>query len=244
MEALPIVGSVIGGLISKDASSSAADTQAASADAANQLQYKMFEQNRADLAPWRATGEQALGNINQGLAPGGQFARRFSMADFQADPGLNFRMQQGVNALERGAAAKGRLYSGAQGKALTRYGQDFGSNEFSNAYNRFRLDNSDIFNRYASAAGIGQTAQNQLVQQGSNLASNVGNNMMGAANARASGYIGGANALNNALSQGMNYYQGQQIINRLPNYNMQQQSPAPVYQGNTVWNDPSYGFDG
>jgi hypothetical protein len=241
MNALPIVGPIVGGLLGAGASRSAANTQASAADRASQLQYEMFQQQREDLAPWRRAGEGALEQITAGQQPGGQFARRFTMDDFNADPGYQWRLQQGVNSLERGAAARGRLYSGAQGKALTRYGQDFGSSEFSNAYNRFRLDNSDIFNRYASTAGLGQTATNQQVQQSANLANRVGENMMGAGNARASGYVGGANALQNSIGQGLNYYQGQQLINRLPIYNIpQQQAPAPVYAGNTVWN-PGYG---
>jgi hypothetical protein len=38
---------------------------------------------------------------------------------------------------------------------------------------------------------------------------------MGAGQARASGYLGQANALTNALGTGLNFYQSQQLMNRL-----------------------------
>jgi hypothetical protein len=70
-----------------------------------------------------------------------------------------------------------------------------------------------------SLAGVGQTATNTLTgaagQMGQNLATGYGN----VANARASGYVGGTNALTSALGTGLNYMQNQQLINRFPNPN-------------------------
>jgi len=241
MEALPIVGPIVGGLFGMEASDNAADAQRDAAGQASATQLKMFEQNRADLAPWRAAGTDALKQITAGLQPGGQFARRFSLADFQADPGYQFRLAEGQKALDRGAAARGLWNSGRQMKALTRFGQDTASNEFGNAYNRFRLDNSDIFNRYASAAGIGQTATSQLVQQGANTANNIAGNQLAAGNARASGYVGQANALTGAVGQGLNYWQNQQFLNKLPNPT----SPSYALSGPVGWGrstDP-YSYD-
>src|SRR5213075_402609 len=59
-----------------------------------------------------------------------------SMQDLQNEPGYQARYHMGLQGLERGAAAQGSILSGGTQKALARYGQDYASNEYSNAYNR------------------------------------------------------------------------------------------------------------
>lgn len=130
--------------------------------------------------------------------------KAFSMEDFQKDPGYDFRMQEGQKALERSAAAKGGLQSGGFMKALTKYGQDYASNEYQNAYNRFNNDQANRFNRLASIAGIGQTATGQLGQAGQNYANQVGNIATSNANAQGAAGI----AAGNAWSQGLNSIAG------------------------------------
>lgn len=138
----------------------------------------------------------------------GSLLKSFSMADYQADPGYAFRVSEGQKALERSAAARGGLYSGRAAKDLTRFGQDQGSQEYQNAFNRYQSNQNNQFNRLASIAGVGQTANNALSTAGTNYANSVGNiGMTNAANqgnaalasgnARASGYMGIASALGN-----------------------------------------------
>lgn len=55
---------------------------------------------------------------------------------FTADPGYQFRLQEGQKALERTRAAGGVFNSGETGKALLEYGQNMGSQEFGNYMNR------------------------------------------------------------------------------------------------------------
>ena len=141
----------------------------------------------------------------------GSLARSFSMADYEADPGYAFRQQQGQQAIERSAAARGGLLSGAALKGIERFGQGLASEEYGNAYNRFQSNQSNQFNRLASLAGVGQTANNALAQAGSQFANamtgisqanaaNQGNAMLAAGNARASGYAGIGNALSGAVA--------------------------------------------
>jgi hypothetical protein len=135
-------------------------------------------------------------------------ARNFSSADFQTDPGYQFRLSEGAKGVNNSAAARGGLLSGAAMKAMDRYNQGFASNEYGNVYNRFTNNQSNQFNRLASLAHVGQTAAGTLGQAGANYANNVGNlSMNNAANqgnallagaqARASGYQGVANSLGN-----------------------------------------------
>ena len=135
------------------------------------------------------------------------------------DPSYQFRLGEGMKALDRQAAARGGLISGGALKAAQRYGQEFASNEFGNAYNRL-----------ANLAGIGQTATNNMGGAAGQFGTNAGNLMTGAGAARASGYVGGANALSSGLGQYMNYTQSQNLMNRLlPQSSSLMSEPYPGY---------------
>lgn len=138
--------------------------------------------------------------------PIGDFNRDFTIADFEKDPGYQFRMDEGRNALEGSAAAGGGLFSGATGKRLERYGQDYASGEYSNAYNRFNNDRTTRFNRLASIAGVGQSATNTGIASGVNTTNNVSDTIIGQANAAAAGRVGSANAINQGVQTLGNYY--------------------------------------
>ena len=204
---------VVGAGIGYSATTKAANTQADAANRATDISNQQFSQNRADMAPWRAAGETALGQLSAGTADGGEFNRNFTLADFQKDPGYQFRMDQGQSALEHSAAARGGLLNGGTLKAMNRYGQDYASGEFQNAYNRYNNDTTQRFNRLASLAGVGQTATRDVANMGMQNATQVGNNMMSAANARASGYMGQANAIGSGINTLGNWYQQNNAMN-------------------------------
>jgi hypothetical protein len=66
---------------------------------------------------------------------GGQFTAPTAATE-QNDPGYDFRLQQGLDQIRADAASKGVLMSGGTDKALTRYAQDYASNEYKNVYDR------------------------------------------------------------------------------------------------------------
>jgi hypothetical protein len=102
---------------------------------------------------------------NTGAAGYGKYAKDFSMtgfdpnslmkdfqtSDFQQDPGYAFRLAEGQKALDRSAAARGGLISGAALKAATGYGQQMGSQEYQNAYNRFQANRAMQAQEYGNA---------------------------------------------------------------------------------------------
>lgn len=195
------------------ASNKAAGVQSDAARYAADLQNQQFERQLQLQAPFREAGVRALPEL--------EAASRytpFGMEQFQADPGYAFRMSEGMKGLERSAAARGGLLSGATLKGIQRFGQDLGSQEYTNAFNRYQTERNARLNPLQSLAGIGQTSTTQLGAAGQTMASNVGQAMGASAQARASGYMGGANALSGALGQYMNYNQQQQqneMFNRL-----------------------------
>ena len=220
MIAAAVVGS---SLIGSSASRSAASTQANAANRAADLQMQQFERQVELQEPWRQAGITALNK----LIPMSTEYTPFGMKQFQQDPGYAFRMQEGMKALERSAAARGGLLSGGMLKGAQRYGQDLASQEYMNAFNRYQAERNAQLNPLQSLAGVGQTATNQLGQAGQTMAGNVGQALGAAAQARASGYIGGANALSQGLGTYLNYQQNQNLLNMLRPQQMA--TPAPIY---------------
>lgn len=129
----------------------------------------------------------------------GSLLKNFTAQDFETDPGYQFRIGEGQKQIESSAAARGGLLSGAAAKALTKYNQNFASNEYGNVYNRFRANQGDVYNRLASLAGVGQQATNATQQAGQNYATGASNALQYGGTARASGYAGQANALGAGL---------------------------------------------
>lgn len=205
--AAAIVGSaVVGAVVSSNAAGDASDAQTDSARMATDTELKMFNQNREDMQPWRDAGKTALSQLTGGTGAGGDFNRDFTLSDFTRDPGYDFRMQQGQQALERSAAARGGALSGGALKDLTRFGQGVASDEYQNSYNRFNADRDRRFNRLSALAGVGQTATRDVASMGAATASSVAGNQLAAGNATAAGYVGKANAVNSGISNTQSMY--------------------------------------
>lgn len=215
MVAAAVIGSaVVGGAVSSSSANKAAGAQRDAASQASATELEQYYQNREDQQPWRDAGVTALGQLTTGTAEGGDFNRDFTMADFTKDPGYDFRMSEGQRGLDSSAAARGGALSGAAIKASTRYGQDYASGEYQNAYNRFNSDRTSRFNRLSSLAGVGQTATTNVANQGAQVASNVAQNQIGSGNAQASSYIGQGNAVSGAANSLGNWAMQSQYANQ------------------------------
>lgn len=198
-----------GGLIASSGAKKAADAQTKAAQDANAAQERMFaEQNRLQ-EPFRQGGLTAQNEIMQLLGIGGDKAaagygslgKSFGMSDFEQDPGYAFRQSEGMRALERSAAARGNLLSGSTLKGVQRFGQDLASQEYQNAFNRYQVERAAKLNPLQSLMGSGQSATNVMTTAAGQAGQNQAANLYGAGQARASGYVGQANALSTALGQ-------------------------------------------
>lgn len=167
------------------ASGRAIDAQTAAAGQANDTQRYMYDSQRSDSAPWRQAGGAALSELS-----GNKF-----MDNFQGDPGYQFRMSEGLKAVGASASARGMSNSGRNLKELTRYGQDYASNEYNNAYNRQS-------NRLSSIAGLGQNANQQNSAAGTNYANQVAGNQIGLGNGIASANLAQSNRQGQLVGQG------------------------------------------
>jgi hypothetical protein len=129
----------------------------------------------------------------------GKYAKDFSMSDFEADPGYAFRLKEGLKSLDAQAASRGGLISGAALKAAGRYGQDYASNEYTNAFNRYQVNRSNQLQPLQALMGTGMTATNATSNAAGAYGTAAGNNALAAGNALASGAVGSANAWNSAI---------------------------------------------
>ena len=200
-------GAIGGGLIASSAAKRAAGTQAQAAADATSAQERMFAQQQALQEPFRQAGLTAQQQIMQLLgiggdqaAPGyGSLAKPFGTSQFEQDPGYAFRQAEGMKALERSAAARGGLLSGGTLKGIQRFGQDLASQEYQNAFNRYQVERAARLNPLQSLMGAGQSSANVLTGAAGQMGQNQAANLMAAGQARASGYVGSANALSSAL---------------------------------------------
>ena len=208
-----IPAAIIGSsLLGGKSAEKAANVQAGAANRAAELQYKMYQEDVGRQKPFYNVGVNALPE----LVAASKYTN-FGMDQFQADPGYAFRLKEGQKRLERSAAARGGLISGAALKAATEYGQEMGSQEYTNAFNRYQAERTARLNPLQSLTGMGQTTAQQLGGAGQTMASNVGEAIGSGAAARASGYVGTANALTGGLGTYLNYQNSQNMVNALQN---------------------------
>jgi hypothetical protein len=160
-----------------------------------------MRENAQAFNPWIDAGKSSLEQLMSGLM-GGQGAQQFTDA-YRALPGYQAGIDTGVEALDRSAAARGMTKSGAQMKALSRFGSDYEDRRV-----------GDYMNRLASMGQTGLGAQGSQVNTiGTGLQGQLGANMGAAqmgynsAGTIPQGIIGAQNASNagsqNMLNMGM-----------------------------------------
>lgn len=187
---LPILGGILSGLMGSAASNRAADAQAQSAQ--NQLDFnkQVYGDISANFQPYLDMGLQGQQAYNSllglGQAPAG-------FTGFQQSPGYQFAMQQGMDAAQSSAAARGGLNSGKTLADLNTYGQGVANQEYQTYLNRLQ----GIGQQGQAAAGMQGSAGQQYAANGLNALGSMGD-------ARAAGIVGGANAwtggINNAIA--------------------------------------------
>jgi hypothetical protein len=221
MPIAPVVGAALiggasaigGGVIASKGAKKAGDIQAQAGREAQAAQDRRYEDQKALQEPFRQAGLTAQEQIMQYLGIGGDknapgygslgksFDDLYGGDKFQQDPGAQFRQSESLKALERSAAARGNLLSGATMKGITRFSQDLASQEYQNAFNRYQTERAAKLNPLQSLMGAGQSAANVMTGAAGQAGQNEAANIYNTGQARASGYVGQANALSGALGQ-------------------------------------------
>lgn len=192
MVAAAIVGgAVIGAGASYLASENAADAQGAAAAQASGTQQAMYGQTRADLMPYNLAGQDATARLREMAS--GDPAKLQAM--LEALPGYQFSRTQGLKAVQNQYGARGLGLSGAAQKGAATFAVGLADQTF-----------GDQWNRLMGLATLGENAAAQTGAYGTQTATNVGNNLIGAANAQAAASIAQGQAVGNAANTISNMY--------------------------------------
>lgn len=148
-----------------------------------------------------------VGNIvqlqpqNSGI-PQNYFTHQFGANDLNANlaPNYGFMLDQGQRATNNANNATGGVLSGNALQGLDTFTQNYASNAYQNALSNYTGQQTNIFNRLSSIAGLGQTANQTSATSGTQLGIGMANSQQNAGAAQAAGTIGTANALNSAVS--------------------------------------------
>lgn len=181
--------------------------------------------NQAAYTAQQGAAKNSLLNFSNMIASP-EFARLNVPQSFEADPGYQFRYDQGMRALDRTAASKGKLLSGGQIKAAQEFNSGLASQEYGNWWNRYtqgtQFNNAASQQEYTNKYGSFQNALNLMTgmsnsgqsaaagQAGVNsgLATNTGNAFVNAGisggNALGAGYAKGAENLASGIGSGIN----------------------------------------
>lgn len=186
----------------------------------DQANYASYVQANPDIAAGFARDGAAFGNDmgkfgefhfntygkneNRALPTNADVAGQ-AFDQFRNSTGYQFRLGEGMNALNSGYAGAGTIKSGAAMRAANEYGQNFASAEFGNYLNALGNQQGVGLQAGSAAAGVGVNAANSL----GNIAMQNGANQANAGLVRAStigqGFAGAANALGTILGPQTNY---------------------------------------
>jgi len=166
---------------------------------------------------------QAFIDANPQYDQGGSLLKNFDANDLAADPiyqsTFQTALENGNAGINRLGAAQGNLNSGATLKALTKFGANTAATYGADAYSRYTANQNNQYNKLAGVSGAGQQAVGAVGSAGAANASTIGNNLIGAGNARAASAVGSGNALTGGLSSIANYYQQNKLLDALKNNN-------------------------
>lgn len=204
-----------------------ASKQKGGADQAAQTQAGMFHETRALLNPYSEVGRYGTIGLGQllginagfgtsgpsfGINQGAPLLHQFGLQDFQASPAYQFNLQQGQQAIDKSAAARGNLYAPQTLQDIAKYSQGLASNEFQNAFSNYNTGQENIYRRLMGINSLGENASAGIGNAGMQAGQYIGNAQMGGANAQAAGIMGATNALAGGVGNAYNNYLQNQIL--------------------------------
>lgn len=240
------------GVLGAVSSGMASNEQANATDRATQLQRDMYNQTRTDNLPALDARNASLTRLQELLGVGGDAKSKgygsmggpLDAGDVQNEAGYKFGMDQGMNTLNNQLASRGMRNSGAALMAANRFGTDYATTKYDDAFNREQTQRQVQLNPLQSLAGLGQTGATTMANAGASYANHAGEDMIGGANARAASYNAIGNQMSGAANQLGGWYMSQNRYNPYsqPGYG-QGYNGTSVNQGNSG-GDPGGSFWG
>ena len=197
--AIGIAGALMKANQEKQAAKGIANAETNANQQAMNYTQGMYNQSASNLNPFISAGQGATNQLQQGLGPNGALGRQFTLADFQNSPGYQFQMQQGLNAIQNSAAARGGAMSGGVQKALQQYGTGLAEQSFGQERNAFMANQQQNINALGGLAGRGENAAGTLGQFGMQTANMISQDYKGIGNAQANQFAATAAANNQSI---------------------------------------------
>jgi hypothetical protein len=207
----------IGGIAQGVGGAAAGKAQAANAEAQLAWTKKVYENAQQDIKPYTHLGEVGAKGYEANLP---YLTSQYGMEDYkksplytpmvsnlaelQATPGYQFQLQQGLQGIQQGAAAKGGLLSGAAGQAMNNYAQGQAAQGYQSAWERAQKAYGTAFTQDLNQKAQIGTMYLEPAKLGQNSVLGLGNIGVGAATAMQPAYkaLGEANALSAAAPWG------------------------------------------
>lgn len=162
-------------------------------------QRRQFDIFQGNIQPYLGAGTDALSQL-QALNAG-------DYSGFNESPDYRFAYDQGLQALDRSAAAGGALYSGGADADRIAFGQGLASQQYNNYYNKI----SDLArlgqNSAVGAGSLGQSSANAISGLYGQMGQNNANAAIGSANAWSNGIAGIAGAIGQYAGSRQSSYQ-------------------------------------
>lgn len=171
-----LIGTGLGALGSIWGGNKAGKAMQGAANQANGVLTDTYNQGLGYFQPYQQAGGNALSQLNA-LNSG-------DYSGFNQSPDYLWAQQQGMQGLDRSAAARGALYSGGHTADTLNYNQGLATQNLGNYRNSLM-----------GLAGMGQNAAGSMASLGANYGANYGNNLMAGAQGRASAYTNTGNML-------------------------------------------------
>lgn len=204
-------GTLIGGYLSSQGAQSAAQTQAQAGQAAIGTQRQMAASQQALQQPYISAGTQALQQIVEGTAPGGQFAKPFSMAE---SPAQQFVTKEALAAMQNQMQIGGQALSSNAISGAGKLAGDIASQYEGQAFNQWLATQQQQLAPLEFIASQGQAAASGQAANIGGAASNISGLQTGIGNVQAAGQIGAANAYSGAANTVSQYMMLQSLLSK------------------------------
>lgn len=137
--------------ISRDAINRGYDAALSTGRVAADKRVEMMGQGLRAFDPYVSAGAGGLSSLQQLLSSPME-------VDVTQDPGYQFRMREGEQALQRRQAAAGTAYGGGALKELAKYSQGLASQEYGAAWNRGMAERQQRLSSLSDLASMGMSA--------------------------------------------------------------------------------------
>lgn len=174
-------------------------------------------QRYKQLKPPEAATQTGTAATGAGTTPSsfGSLLKPFTAADLANDPGYKFTLGEGLKATENLLARSGSRYGGGALKGIAKYTTGLADTTLNSAFGRDQSQKQLNYNVLAGATGLGQIGANSNQTAGTNYTTALTSGLNSTANAVGSQSVATGNAINNALTSGLNYYQQNALLDLL-----------------------------